>query len=110
MKLYCYGLLKKGFALSTYIKECEYIGVSFLSGYDMYSNGSYPMIIKGSGTIKGEVYEVNKETLDYLDSVEYGYNRKIVKVLVNGKEEDCYVYIWKGSVERLNKIKGGEFK
>lgn len=47
----------------------------------MYDLGSYPGVVRGQGTIWGEVYEISGDTLRKLDEVE-GYR---------GREDDLYV-------------------
>jgi len=48
----------------------------------MFSNGSFPYVMKGDGNITIEVYEITRETFDRIDELEgypLHYDRKIVE-------------------------------
>jgi len=65
-----YGTLRKGCANHRYLADAKYIGTGKLLGWNMYSNGSYPYVSKGNGSIKVEIYEVDKDTLARIDDLE----------------------------------------
>jgi len=105
-KLFVYGTLKKGFRLSSMLDSAKFIGVDTLKGFDIFSNGSFPMIVKGNDTVKGEVYEVPIHLFINLDFVESAYDRTTVET-ENGLIVDAYVYRY--DTKDLIKLKG-EFK
>ena len=91
--LFCYGTLKKRFALNYLFADSGFVGEAILKGYDMYSLVFFPCITKGKGKVFGEVYNISKELLRKLDLVEIGYRREEVDVEINGKKMKSYVYI-----------------
>ena len=99
MKVFVYGTLKRGFSANSMLQGARYLGEGVIEGYDMYDLGSFPAIIEGEGKVRGEVYEVDKGTLNLLDfyeGVPNLYVRKKVKVkMENGKIEDAYAYIFR---------------
>ena len=76
-----YGSLRKGCTNHHYLYEATYLGTDHLEGWQMYSNGSFPYVLKGNGKITIEVYEVTRETFACIDELEgypHHYDRKIV--------------------------------
>lgn len=66
-----YGSLRKGLGNHRLLQDLEPVSVETLSGFDMYSMGSFPCVYHGDGDITVEVYEVSKERLlGPLDSLE----------------------------------------
>ena len=86
MNVFVYGTLKKGHWNSVILRDSELLfkATTVSNKYDMVDLGSFPAIIKGGGfRITGEVYNVNKRTLQQLDALEGNgsfYNRE--KILV----------------------------
>ena len=111
--LFVYGTLKKGFGLHNIIASLNYIGETKILGYDMYTNGGYPMAVKGWGSIVGEVYEVPEEVEEYLfsvlDQIEGAYNRNKELVIIDKKAYSVYFYEYKYEVDGLMHIEDGEF-
>lgn len=106
-KLFVYGTLKKGFRLHNYLGNSKLLGEDTLKGFDIYSNGTYPMIVRGESIVKGEVYEVPVSLfVSTLDLIESEYNR----VKVNTENfKDVNAYVYKYPVKHLVKLKE-EFK
>ena len=93
VNIFVYGTLKKGFALNYLFVDSIFVGEANLKGYEMYSLAFFPVITKGDGEIYGEVYNISKDLLKKLDTVEIGYRREEVNVEINGKKVKAYVYI-----------------
>lgn len=113
-KFFVYGTLKIGgrFAAS-FDKVRVSSEVAKLKGFDLYGIGSgktasFPGIVKGKGTVVGEIHEYPKDHLEevthYMDMIE-GYSeknedkslylrRKAQVELEDGSTEDAYVYIF----------------
>ena len=110
VKVFCFGTLKKGFGLSRFLASSEFLGYAQLNDYDLYemSNG-IPFVIKGTGIVYGEVYEVDKETLKVLDRIEVGYDRVEEKVLLDMEEIDVNVYTFNRIIPNSEKIEGGVY-
>lgn len=66
-----------------------------------------PMLLDSPGVglhIKGEVYTIDEKVLDHLDILEAYpglYNRKVMKVDVEGNICDCWTYMMSGFREEL---------
>ena len=108
-----YGTLRKTGRLHTCISKNNYIGSHTLSGYDMYSyyDGTkhmYPIVVKGSGNIVVELYEVRDKTLQILDYIELtaGYERVLVDV--NGHDAWLYLMPHEHALTGI-KIESGDF-
>jgi len=110
-KIFVYGTLRKGFGLNHCLKAFKFLGVAKLTGFDMYSNGYYPMVVKGEDEIVGEVYEIEdgESEMKILDQIECAYNRTKVKVKLNGKLTEVETYVYKGDVTHLEYIESGNW-
>ena len=114
-KIFVYGTLRKGFGLNNYMDNFKYLGVGKLKGFDMFSNGYFPMIIKGSGEVVGEVvgevYEIENgiNEIGVLDKIESAYTRTKVRVKLNGVLTDVEVYVYNGDVTSFTQIKSGNW-
>ena len=110
-KIFVYGTLRKGFGLNNYMDNFKYLGVGKLKGFDMFSNGYFPMIVKGAGEVVGEVYEIKNgiNEIGVLDKIESAYTRIKVRVKLNGVLTDVEVYVYNGDVTNLKQIKSGNW-
>lgn len=74
-----YGSLKEGFGNHRVLGDSELVGSQWLSGWDMYSMGSFPAIVPGEGYISVEIYQVGSDSiagnLDMLEGYPSFYNR-----------------------------------
>jgi len=68
-----YGSLRKGLGNHRVLGESKMIGTQWIPDYEMFSLGSYPGIRSGDSHILVEVYEVDDDTLQRLDTLE-GYH------------------------------------
>lgn len=107
--VFIYGTLLEGEGNHRYYLQgsrCK--GKATVSGYEMYDIGAFPGIVPGDGSIPGEVYEVDYETLqnlDYLEGEGSLYIRKSAHVkMADGKTCYAWIYVYNGSVEGLEKI------
>jgi len=72
MLVMVYGTLKKGFGNHRLLHGSKYAGPASVAG-TMRNLGYFPVVtLGGSGTVYGEVYDVDEPTLKSLDSLE-GY-------------------------------------
>lgn len=80
MKLFVYGTLMSGmynhFLLGS-TKEGEQDEVT---GFDLISCGSYPAMVRGTGTVKGEVYEVELCRFLTIQKMEFLYGYLMIEV------------------------------
>ncbi len=118
MKVFVYGTLKRGFYANHFLSEARFLGEGIIEGYEMYDLGSFPAIVEGKGKVKGEVYEVDRKTLntlDFYEGVPTLYKREMVEVLMaNGQRVKAYAYIFKDKkyLKRYPKVeeKGGVYE
>ena len=98
--------------------------VAFLPGYEVVFNKEgmgkgNPNIKPGERGVWGVVYKVNERDLQKLDRISPKYERKLVRVVIDGEECEAWVYIAKpefvndslkpdrSCIERM--IKGAKF-
>jgi len=77
MLIFVYGTLLKGLERSCVLESSDFIGDAVAKGVQLYDLGSYPAIIKADGTVIGEIYSVNDETLEILDAIEGFYSNDL---------------------------------
>lgn len=74
MLLFVYGTLKKGFGANDLLQPATLVAEDVpIRGFSMYSNGSFPMVVKSRNpkdTVYGEIWEIHENTLRRLDSYE----------------------------------------
>ncbi len=82
MKLLAYGTLKKGFERASVLSDSKFLGNDFIKG-SLFNLGPYPAVsLDGKTEVKGEVYEIDRDTLIELDFIEghpFLFKRKEVK-------------------------------
>lgn len=72
MLMAVYGSLRKDMHNSHKLSTAQFLGVETIWGYDMYSLGSYPYIIKGEGKVTFEIYEVPEREAKAIARMELG--------------------------------------
>ena len=106
VNLLVYGTLKRGGALSSHLRNSEFLNEEKVHGFEMFNLGWYPGIKKGPGTIYGEIYSIPVELLSSLDRVEgvpYLYDREEI-ITSHGV---TYVYVYQGTPEDGSIIESG---
>lgn len=109
-KVFVYGTLKRGYR-NHYLLEGKEGKPAYAIGMDMYEGPGFPFAKEGGGIIKGELYEVERNTLERLDRLEghpFFYRRKIKEVVCDGKKQKAYVYLY-DKVHTERKIPSGEW-
>ncbi|HHV65924.1 MAG TPA: gamma-glutamylcyclotransferase [Peptococcaceae bacterium] len=107
--VFVYGTLMKGYENHRYyLAQAEYLGKGEIEGYALYAVSSFPGIVPEKGEkVKGELYRVDSDTLVELDILEGEgslYLRKMVKVTMDQKTVEAWVYIWNGETRGKKKI------
>ena len=103
-KLFCYGILKKGFGASLdQFKGTNFLGEAFLQGAQLHSIHT-GVGLRFSGdpleVAQGEVWEIPPDMWEWLDRIENNgrvYTRKIVTAVVEDsrdglQEHEAWVY------------------
>ena len=106
--IFVYGTLKRGFRLNYILEDSEYIKDYALEGYDLYElffedwkSHSYPIMIEGSGMVKGEIWKVPIETFEYIDGIEKSANYELYKKTF----PEFTLYFWVFDKEAFKKYK-----
>ena len=110
--VFVYGTLRRGFENHYLLKNSKFIGYGITKEkYSLYVD-SIPYVVKiPYCQIKGEVYEVDKNTLIALDELEGHpdfYRRELIDVIVNGKTIKAWIYFYPYPRGKL--IKSGDYK
>ena len=96
--VFVYGTLKRGFWNNYLLKEAEFLGEgTTLEKFKLYTVGFPYALSDGEGLpLRGEVYEVEEETLKRLDALEgypNHYKRKLTEVkLDDGRVVKALIY------------------
>ena len=95
--VFVYGTLRSGFNNHFIMKPTVMIGDGETKNkYALYESG-IPYLVEDEqvSKIKGEVYFVDQTTFEILDTLEghpSWYERKLIPVIVNGKEYTAWTY------------------
>ena len=123
IRIFVYGTLRRGFGLNPFLKTGYCKGEGFVYG-TMYNLGSFPGVILDETKTKkvvGEIYFIDRETLDKLDHIEGYipdepehslYIRKPVIVLDSNNEEEfgyIYEYNQRSEIKQLRIIESGDW-
>ena len=108
--VFVYGTLMKGHGNHrSYLSKSDCLGKGEITGYALYAVSSFPGIVPENGEkVKGEVYQVDRDTLKRLDCLEGEgslYLRKKVKVRVDDQIVQAWTYIWNHETRSTEKIK-----
>tara|TARA_R100001015_G_C4621852_1_gene179149 strand:- start:1209 stop:1562 length:354 start_codon:yes stop_codon:yes gene_type:complete len=114
MKIFVYGTLLKGEGNNSLIKNenSKFLGKSVTSrGFTLYDLGGFPGMVKGgTGSVVGEIYEVDSFTIARLDILEghpQFYRRSIIE-LQTGEKVQAYI-LDQGYVRGCPIIKSGSW-
>lgn len=118
-KVFVYGSLKQGFGLHYVLNGMRFLGVGKTEPkFRLHSLGMFPAMTeaaKDGYPVLGEIYQVTKERLTYLDiveGVEAGlYARRTLNVTdAHGEVHKAIVYVWPRPIRAdWNVIKSGEW-
>jgi len=111
--LFVYGTLKRGYTNHHYLSGSKFLGrATTKDKFALYSDG-IPYLLKHPpvSRIKGELYEVDEETLKRVDVLEghpHAYRREKIQVIIeNGDEVEAWAYFYPHTRGKL--IRSGEF-
>jgi gamma-glutamylcyclotransferase (GGCT)/AIG2-like uncharacterized protein YtfP len=96
-RVFVYGTLRRGSegAMSKRFPPAKFIAEGNVRG-SLFDLGAYPglLTIESGSLVKGEVYQVDNETLSELDEFEASsnYRRKQVDVLLAPGKTTCWIY------------------
>ena len=110
--VFVYGTLRKGYWNHHILENSRFIGLAITKDkYSLFADG-IPYVVKIPLTqIKGEVYEVDSDTLERLDALEGHpnfYKRELIDVILDGKTIKAWIYFYPYKKGKL--IESGDFK
>ena len=120
MKIFVYGTLLRGMLRAPVLRNSEFLGSGFIQG-SFYDLGEYPGVCEGNDPIYGEIYQIDKNTLEILDQIE-GYNpaaeRQSLYVRKNvfvtpfdgGTPIEAITYFYNGDTTGCNPIACGDYR
>lgn len=115
--IFVYGTLMRGFYNNERVLyDGTFLMKSTIKGFDMYTNGHFPMLVESDDPekiVQGELFLINKETFqncDYLEGYPSHYNRKQVQT----EKGIAWVYFYETQNfeqrPHLTKIDTGDFR
>lgn len=88
-----YGSLRKGMYNYRFFENgMTYIKTVEISGYNLYSLGAYPYIVKGNNTLTVDVMEVTPQTKKSIDLMELGAGYKSEIILIDDQPTTIYTF------------------
>lgn len=120
MKIFVYGTLLKGMSRFGVLAESQFLGHGCIRG-QLYDLGDYPAIIEGSGTVYGELYEIDGEKRRELDRIEayhpddeehslYLRKEADITLLNDGAYESAYAYFYNRDPDGYEQILCGDYR
>ncbi|MEC7869082.1 MAG: gamma-glutamylcyclotransferase [Candidatus Poribacteria bacterium] len=119
MLLFVYGTLLKGMEREFVLSDSQYLGPAVFQA-QLFDLGDYPGIKVGRGLVIGELYEINRVTLDLLDKLE-GYKicegndslylRREVEIRrISGGSVQAFCYFYNHGIKNRNLIINGDYR
>jgi len=94
-RVFVYGSLRRGFSNHRFLESASYLGEATTAPhYRLVSLGAFPGMTPGLSVVRGEVYEVDADTLRRLDALEghpHFYRRE--RVALDGFPGACEAYV-----------------
>lgn len=118
-RVFVYGSLRKGASNAWRMERTRFIGSATVSG-TLVKVDWYPgLVLKGDTAVKGEVYEVDEQTLAELDAFEgivsdevYNGEYKRIKGKVQFEHDEtceCFIYEWQLGVAAYEVVANGDW-
>ncbi|MEK9208540.1 MAG: gamma-glutamylcyclotransferase family protein [Patescibacteria group bacterium] len=111
--LFVYGTLMKGMRNHVYLEKAKFLEAAETnSEYELMYNGSIPAARAGNEPIKGELYEVDDETLASLDVLEEVSSRLYEKKEAKIGDKQAIIYLG-GTIfdtDTWEKIPDGDYR
>jgi gamma-glutamylcyclotransferase (GGCT)/AIG2-like uncharacterized protein YtfP len=119
-RLLVYGTLRKDERAHAALKGAQFITEARVPGFDMFALYGFPGVVENKDNkegIVGEVYDVDENTMSYLDFYE-GFvperprDSHFVRQIVNVNEEATDLYVYNHDVEGMlaKRIPSGNWK
>ncbi|MDC0611280.1 gamma-glutamylcyclotransferase [Vibrio sp.] len=107
--VFVYGSLRKGESNHWYLESSQFIGAFATEPeFAMYDLGPYPGIVEGSFSVRGEVYQIDDDTLHHLDELEdvpVEYRRETIETPYG----EAWVYIYQDASNLNQLVSSGDW-
>jgi gamma-glutamylcyclotransferase (GGCT)/AIG2-like uncharacterized protein YtfP len=91
--LFVYGTLRRGFANHEQLEGAEFVGPCVTApAYAVESHAGYPVLVRGTAAVPGELYAVGEELLARLDAFEGADYRRGTVNLEGGRVALAYFF------------------
>ena len=119
MLIFVYGTLLSELPLSHILDNAEFLGKAVAGGVQLYNLDYYPGIKYGDGAVIGELYFVDDETLQTLDTVEGFdtnninnslYYRSKIRIILPAITIPVYSYFYNLHVDDEMLIDDGDYR
>ena len=110
--VFTYGTLMKNERNHHLLNDNDYVCDAEVSNFKMFNLGRYPGIYPGNGTILGEIYLVDDQTLAHLDELEEEgslYIRQQVQAKSLDKTYEVFIYVYNQLEPTPNYIKSSPY-
>ena len=110
-----YGSLRKGFGNHRIIQNAKYLGTCTTEPvFSLYSLGGFPGLKQnGNTSVVIEVYEVNEEEAEWVDSLEgyseHGNNTFYDKIFIDTPYGKAGIYIYVPNISEDRLVKSGDW-
>jgi gamma-glutamylcyclotransferase (GGCT)/AIG2-like uncharacterized protein YtfP len=111
-KVAVYGSLRKDEYNYTRFRHSFGPGINYIKtieieGFDLYSLGQYPGIIKGDNKLIVDILKVTEEVGNVIDGMEYGAG--YISEMINVEGDLVKIYIYDGSVDSEKLVESGDW-
>ena len=119
MLIFVYGKLLKNLERSYALNGSECLGDAVASGVCLYNLGYYPGIKNDTGTVIGELYNVDDITLEILDVIEGFdsnnienslYLRLEIQLITHTPSQPVFSYFYNSPVPEEMRIENGDYR
>ena len=104
--IFVYGTLKTGQPNHILLENSKKLHNDMIDGR-IYCLGNFPGLKQESGTVYGEIYEVDDNTLEKLDRLEGHPNFYTRQNIITQKGIDCQTYFYNHAVAKRHLIASG---
>ncbi|RWR02897.1 gamma-glutamylcyclotransferase [[Pantoea] beijingensis] len=108
MRIIVYGSLRRKQGNSHWMTNAQWLGDHQIEGYELYSLGHYPGIVRGEGQVYCEVYRVDASTMAELDALRTKggeYKRELLQTPYG----TAWIYVYQRSIDGRQRIDSGDW-
>ncbi|PIJ52050.1 gamma-glutamylcyclotransferase [Erwinia sp. OLTSP20] len=108
MRIIVYGSLRREQGNSHWMTNGQWLGDHVIDGYELYSLGHYPGVIKGTGNVYCEVYRIDATMLAELDALRSKggeYKRELIATPFGS----AWLYVYQRPVTGRKRIVSGDW-